>query len=153
MRDAEPFNFLLLFRLLLVSFALNWIWEMVQMPAFVETAGRSWRDTAFTCALFSLGDAGLTLTIYGVGVVAARHLANMTRAKFYLLHAALGAVVAVVVELVAKRFDLWSYSERMPVLVGLGLVPILQLVTLVPAAVWIAVTWSRKEQSRNSGRV
>lgn len=28
------------------------------MPAFVETAGRSWRDTALTCALFSLGDAG-----------------------------------------------------------------------------------------------
>lgn len=90
------------------------------MPAFVETAGRSWRETAFTCALFSLGDASLTLIIYAVGVVVARHVGNMKRAKFYLLLAALGAVAAVVVELVAKAFGSWSYSERMPVFARRG---------------------------------
>jgi len=119
------------------------------MPAFVETAGRSWRETAFTCALFSLGDASLTLIIYAVGVVVARHVGNMKRAKFYLLLAALGAVAAVVVELVAKAFGSWSYSERMPVLLGVGVVPILQLAILVPAAVWIAWTWSKTEGIRN----
>jgi hypothetical protein len=57
LRNAEPFNLSLLVALLIVSFGLNWIWEMAQMPAFVETAGRSWRQTALQCAVFSLGDS------------------------------------------------------------------------------------------------
>ena len=40
------------------------------MPAYVETARRSWRETALQCAAFSVGDAVLTWTIYAVAVTA-----------------------------------------------------------------------------------
>jgi hypothetical protein len=75
--NAEPFNLSLLIALLIVSFGLNWIWEMTQMPALVETMVRSWRQTALQCAVFSLGDAALILMIYGIAVVAARRITKI----------------------------------------------------------------------------
>src|SRR6266566_4424866 len=137
LRNAEPFNLSLLIALLIVSFGLNWIWEMAQMPAFVETGGRSWRQTALQCTVFSLGDAALILIIYGIAIVAASRIAKIKDANFYLLVSALGGVAAVFIGLVAKAIGAWRYSERMPVLVGVGVLPILQLVTLGPAALWI----------------
>ena len=144
MRNADPFNLSLLIALLLVSFALNWIWEMAQMPAFVETAGRSWRQTTLQCAVFSVGDAMVMLVIYGIAVVAARRITKMKRTKFYLFVSALGAVAAVFIELVANAMGSWTYSERMPVLLGLGLLPILQLATLGPVSLWIVATWRKR---------
>jgi hypothetical protein len=146
LRNAEPFKLSLLIALFLVSFALNWIWEMVQMPAFVETVRRSWQQTALQCAVFSLGDAALILIIYGIAVVAARRIAKIKVAKFYLLVSALGLVVAVFVELIANALGSWSYSERMPVLAGVGVMPILQLATLGPATLLIVSTWRRRHQ-------
>jgi hypothetical protein len=61
------------------------------------------------------------------------------------LLSALGILVAVLVELAAKTMGSWTYSERMPVFLGLGMLPILQLATLGPAAVWLASTWSNRQ--------
>ncbi len=116
------------------------------MPAFVETAGRSWRQTTLQCAVFSVGDAMVMLVIYGIAVVAARRITKMKRTKFYLFVSALGAVAAVFIELVGKAMRAWSYSERMPVFVGLGILPILQLATLGPTAVWVVSTWRKRHQ-------
>lgn len=55
------------------------------MPAYVETARGSWRDTALQCAAFSMGDAVLTWAIYAVAVTAARRMRSLTGLKFYLL--------------------------------------------------------------------
>jgi len=63
---------------------------MAQMPAYVETATRSWRETALQCAAFSVGDAVLTWTIYAVAVTTARRIRSLTELKFYLLICALG---------------------------------------------------------------
>jgi hypothetical protein len=115
------------------------------MPAYVETAGRSWRETALSCAVFSVGDAVLVLMIYGAGVAIVRRIKSLRRIKFYTLLSALGILVAVLVELAAKTMGSWTYSERMPVFLGLGMLPILQLATLGPAAVWLASTWSNRQ--------
>lgn len=146
MLNTKPFKASLLIPLLIVSFGLNWLWEMTQMPAFVETAERSWRQTALLCAAFSVGDAVLVLIIYGAGVGIASRIADIEGAKFYTLLSALGILVAVLVELVAKTMGSWTYSERMPVFLGFGILPILQLATLGPAAVWIALAWSNRQQ-------
>ena len=111
------------------------------MPAYVETATRSWRETALQCAAFSIGDAVLTSTIYAVAVTATRRMRSLTGLKFYLLISALGVIAAVFVELMAKAMGYWTYSERMPTMSGVSLLPILQLATLVPVSVWIALRW------------
>ena len=48
--------------LVLAAFGLNWLWEMVQMPAYVQMAGRSWTEATLPCALASLGDVPWTLS-------------------------------------------------------------------------------------------
>lgn len=116
---------------------------MAQMPAYVETARRSWRETALRCAAFSVGDAVLTGAFYVVAVTAARRMRGLTGLKFYLLVGALAAIAAVFIELIANAMGYWTYSERMPIVQGVGLLPILQLATLKPLSVWIALR--RKE--------
>src|SRR5437763_13884887 len=64
-RPARPYASFVL-TLALAAFALNWLWEMLQMPAYAEMAGRSWWDTLAPCALAALGDVGATLGVYGV---------------------------------------------------------------------------------------
>ena len=132
----------------IAAFALNFLWEMLQMPAYEEMAGRSWRETAPACALVSLGDAAITLGMYGASVFVTRRLRwdMKHRWKGYLTVALLASVCAVVIELVAVATGHWSYLDRMPVVpvLGVGLLPILQLTLLVPLAVWIAARWVRK---------
>ena len=121
MRIAKPLNLSVLIPILIVSFGLNWLWEMAQMPAFVETARRSWRETALQCAAFSVGDAVLTWAIYAVGATAVRRMRSLTGLKFFLLVSALGAITAVSIELIANAMGYWSYSQRMPIVFGVGL--------------------------------
>ena len=57
-----------------------------------------------------------------------------------------GSDAAVSIELVANAMDSWTYSKRMPVLLELGILPILQLATLGPAALWIVSTWRKRHR-------
>ena len=124
------------------SFILNWPWEMLQMPAYVEMSGRSWGQTAIPCTIATLGDVGLSLGIYGVAALAAGRLRwGMTGGwHVYLASAVLGVVTATAIEWWALANDRWTYSSAMPKmpLTGVGLWPFLQLTVLVPLALWIA---------------
>jgi hypothetical protein len=130
----------------LAAFGLNWVWEMVQMPAFVELAGRPWQDTVLTCTVATLGDVVITLAVYGVGALAAGQIRwGMTgRWNVYAAAAILGAVCAAAFEWFSLATGRWSYTDHMlvvPVL-RVGLWPLLQLTLLIPAALWIAWWWT-----------
>ncbi|MFO0842265.1 MAG: hypothetical protein U0797_07675 [Gemmataceae bacterium] len=133
------------------AFVLNWFWEMLQMPAYAQMAGRSWGETALPCARASLGDVVLTLAIYGLGALAAgRRTWGLSGGwNVYAAGALLGGLVATALEHVFLSAGRWSYSERMPVVPGLlvGLWPLLQLVLLVPASLAVASWWARRARS------
>lgn len=57
--------------LALSAFVLNWVWEMIQMPAYRETAARPWPETVPTCTLAALADVAIVLAVYGAGALAA----------------------------------------------------------------------------------
>jgi hypothetical protein len=132
--------------LVLVAFGLNWPWEMVQMPAYVEMAGRSWAETVLPCALAALGDVAVTLTIYGLGALAAGQWrwGVEPRWNIYATGALLGGLVATALECRFLASGRWSYNERMPVvpILGVGLWPLLQLTLLVPISWAIAAWWA-----------
>ena len=111
-------------RLLAVSVMVNWGWEMAHMGAYEEMTQRPWSSTLLRCFRASVGDAALTL----LAAAGAVHLARWPP-RTYVIAAALGAAVAVLVEWAALASGWWSYSARMPVLPGLnvGLWPVLQL--------------------------
>lgn len=137
--------------LFIVAFGLNWVWEMIQMRAYVEMAEHSWRETAFRCAEATLGDVALTFSICGVGALAAGQLQWPMKDTWnvYGTAALLGGILGAAIEWRALAIGRWSYNDQMPVvpLLRVGLWPLLQLGLLVPTAFWIAVrfTVNRKQ--------
>ncbi|MDZ4779724.1 MAG: hypothetical protein SGJ19_05690 [Planctomycetia bacterium] len=57
--------------LAVVAIALNWLWEMLQMPAYVEMVGPDWGNTAWRCTGATLGDVATTLGICLAGALSA----------------------------------------------------------------------------------
>ena len=137
---ASRLPFLLL--LACTAFPLNWLWEMLQMPAYAEMAGLSWWTTALRCAVAALGDVALTLAVYGYGALATGRLRWTRDAKWRQLTAVavLSAVVGSAVEWQALFADRWHYNEQMPVvpLLDIGIWPLLQLPLLVTLSVAFA---------------
>jgi len=132
--------------LALAAFVLNWLWEMAQMPAYAEIAGRTWWESVPSCSLAALGDVAITFAVYGVGALAAGCLRWGTKGGWnvYAAAALLGGLCAAAYEwrsLAARR---WSYNAHIPIvpLLGVGLWPLLQLTLLVPAALYLARCWA-----------
>jgi hypothetical protein len=128
----------------LASFVLNGIWEMAQMPAYVETAGYSWTRTLGFCTRAAVGDVGIILGIYAMGALAAGDLGWGLRGRWniYTTVAVLGLAYAALVEHAALATGRWSYTERMPIvsMLGAGLWPLLQM-TLLPPLTFLFARW------------
>lgn len=156
-RRSRPWPFLA--ALSLSALVLNWFWEMIQMPAYNELAGRSWSEALVPCTLATFGDVAITLAIYAVGAVAAGRLRwGMSGGwNVYTAAALLGAASATAIEWGALGSGRWSYSESMPIVpvLGVGLWPLLQLTLLVPASIWLAghaIRWGHGATKADGGR-
>lgn len=128
-----------------LAFVLNWLWEIVQMPAY-EPPARASASTALAHVVPSLGDVALTFAVYGVCALAAGRWRLAGAWNEYAAAALLGGACAVAYEWKALASGWWSYNNRMPVvpLLGVGLWPLLQLTLLVPVAFCVATRWSRR---------
>ncbi len=117
------------------------------MPAYGEIAGRPWQESLLVCTVASVGDILATLAIYGVGALAAGQLrwGTTRRWNVYGTAALLGGACAVAYEWYSLATGRWSYNDRMPIVpvLAVGLWPVLQLMLLVPAALWVAGSWTR----------
>jgi hypothetical protein len=138
MRGSSPIrlNTGLVGRLAVVGLALNWVWEMAQMSAYADMAGRPWISTAWRCLRASVGDVALTIVTVCVSVWLARRPPWV-----YVTAGAVGSLIALLVEWTALSVGAWAYNERMPIvpIIDVGLWPLLQLTLLVPAALWAAM--------------
>ncbi len=121
----------------ITSFGLNWIWEMAQMFAFEIKPEESRLKVILFCTLASVIDAAITIGIYGI--LSRIKLSNPF--LFYLLAALFGALCATFFEWFAFRFELWRYNQAMLIvpIVGVGLLPFVQLTLLVPLAIWLTL--------------
>ena len=132
----------------LTGFVLNEIWEIAQMFVYVETAGRSWTSSLGLCMWAAVGDVEIILGIYAAGALAISDLVWGLRGRWniYAAAAVLGLAYAVLVGHAALAAGRCSYTERMPVVPGLGasLWPLLQMTLLPPLTVWIAQWWARR---------
>lgn len=137
--------------------AVNSPWELLQSPLYLGMGG--WDEMWWHCLRAALGDGVLVLVIYAAGLPVFRRSLWFAApgARGLALTAAAGLVLAVAVEWVAIRgLDRWAYGPRMPVLAGLGvgLVPVAQMLALPPLAFRLAAALFRhgsSNQRRNSG--
>lgn len=132
----------------MVSVVLNYVWEIAQAPLYTGMEG--WGNIWWHCFVASLGDGILVSIIYAVGSAAFRrsdwHLYPSVQA--YGLMLAIGLCIGLGVEWVAVDvFNRWSYTTGMPLIPGLGvgLVPVLQMLLLPPLIFRIAASWARHE--------
>lgn len=138
----------------LTAFGLNWTWEMVQMPAFVEMARRTWSETAEFCTVATLGDVVITLAIYGIAALAAGNVRWGLAGGWnvYATTMLLGGVSAASFEWFSLATNRWNYNDYMPIvpLLKVGLWPLLQLTVLVPLSFWIAHWLTRPRTAQTS---
>ncbi|MGB4989610.1 MAG: hypothetical protein WBO10_10275 [Pyrinomonadaceae bacterium] len=135
MPEKQTLKFYLI--LFSIGFALNLIWEISQMQFFAGKPGNSFLEGVYYCALASVIDGVTIILIY---IVASR-IINPNNLKFYILTAFFGAFCTIVFENIAFYLKLWSYEESMPIvtLFNVGLLPFVQLTSLVPFSIFIAL--------------
>jgi len=131
------------FNLGLFSFLLNFVWELAQIPFFLDMAEKSHLIGVLICALATVGDVLISYTGYGLGVLWAKDAQwilskNRSATVVYL---SCGIVLTILFEYVATGpLQLWEYSPIMPVVpvLGTGLTPLLQWLTLPMPILWLA---------------
>jgi hypothetical protein len=128
---------------LVLLFALattvNYAWELAQAPLYVDV---TFPMAIWHCFIASLGDGLLVLVTYAAVAIFVRSPDWYTRPspRSYMALAAAGLAIGVAVEWwglhLARR---WQYSELMPTIpaIGIGVIPVLQMLLLPPAIFWV----------------
>lgn len=125
-------------RLGVAAGALNFAWEIAQMSFYLSNSGQLVERVLF-CGIASVGDIAMT---FGVAVLVMRVLQWCRRLvsgmALYLTAAAIAIAVGAIVERTGLDLGIWRYAPQMPTLIGVGLLPILQLAILAPTAMYVA---------------
>ena len=152
--SAGPFNYRaaapLLAGIFVVSIFVHSLWEQLQTFAY-DCGALSLNAFVVYHSLATLGDGGLMLVLYGAGWAIHRDPAWIDAMTWRDLPwiAGLGGVLATGIEVRALTTGRWAYSEWMPVIPGLGvgLIPILQLVLLPLPIFWTAARLVRRPRT------
>lgn len=122
---------------------LNGIWELAQCPLLYDMGGLSTVKSTFWIAAAVVGDVVMALVvIYVAAFVAGPKSTIAGTAKFWVAVLAVGAVVGLGAEWIARAEGLWEYSAHMPVVrlgnLTVGLVPVLQMAILPALSLQLA---------------
>lgn len=139
-----------LITIFVISVLFNFPWEVVQMPLYVEDGNLL--EFAAHCFVPSLGDGIIVLIIFGVGwlVQGRSDWSDRPGITGYALMLFTGFAIAVIIEWGAVYvIERWSYTANMPQLPGLGVgvVPILQMVVLPPLIFKLTGWWLKRRRA------
>jgi hypothetical protein len=121
-------------------FALNLVWEIVQLPLYAMGRYADWPALGYAVIHCTLGDAAMAFVSYLIAALA-------TGAPRWPLHRPLAglAVVLAAGELFtiwAEWYNVyvlrsWAYAAGMPTIRGIGVAPLAQWLVLPPLALTI----------------
>ncbi len=130
-----------------IAFVLHFAWEYIQcQPFFLHLTAPA---TAAGMLGAALGDLVLTGLVYvGVGAVARdwRWPLLPWTPRIWTVLLVLALALGVAVEWYALSAGRWSYTENAPIvpMTGLSIVPLLQLVILLPLSFGLAARLTRR---------
>jgi hypothetical protein len=125
---------------LLLTLTLHFAWEMLQAPAFMDFAASTW-DGTVRCFAASVGDVLLTSGAYAVTALVFWQIAWPLQPRWVLPAAmwiTLGVLATITFERWALATERWAYGPAMPLVFGVGLLPLLQWV-IVPALTLVII--------------
>lgn len=130
----------LIFFIGVIGFVLNLIWENAQAPLYVEYAG--FRDHFLMCLDATVIDVMIILSLYAVITFVKNNwywVTNIEK-RVITLVCILGLFVALIIEQRALHFEVWTYTNQMPVLpfFSVGLLPVLQMLVVPILTYWIS---------------
>ena len=132
---------------LLLTFVAHYAWELAQARLFANMAGMPLVRHALTCFLASLGDVTIAALAYAATGLLFRRPLWALRPDWHwpaVLWVVIGLGITVRVELWAVATGRWVYGPSMPVVLGIGVAPLLQWVTVPITTLVIFRAWARR---------
>ena len=131
------------------GFITNLAWENVQAPLY--EGYESFSQHFLLCLAASVVDGVMVVLFYVlVGLI--------RRDIFWLLNSRIsdmaiitfcGTLTAIAFEIVALKNGGWNYNENMPLIFGLGLIPLIQLSSLSIISVYLVKIIIQKQNKLN----
>jgi hypothetical protein len=123
----------------MIAVPVNYLWELGQSPLYLPPSRLG--DMLWHCFVASLGDGVIIGLIYAACAILFRDrnwFGRMSVAHWGAL-LTVNLAVGTLVEWAGLRLHRWSYADAMPLVpgVGVGLVPILQMLVLPPLVFWV----------------
>ena len=136
---------ILMLRLLALTLPAYFAWEMLQAPAFTGMP-KDWLEATAVCGVATLGDGVIVLGLFGLGWLVFRDFTWFVppRVGRFAAIVLAGVGVQVIVEwIMVYGLGRWGYAEGHPMLsvLGVGLLPILQAIVLLPVIFWGLARW------------
>jgi len=128
-------------------FILNFLWEMAQATFYSSMRGLPTWSATWLCTRAAAADVALLALFFAIAAMVARdaawplHPTSKAIATFFAL--CLLATAAIEQWAIATRR--WSYSDDMPVVFGVGALPLLQW-ALIPALSVLAVRFAFRKR-------
>lgn len=150
--SLNSYSRLPLWRIAVLGFSLNAVWELVQCGLLYDMWGWLAWDAAVVMIGAILADVVIVLVVvFGAAAIAGAERLNPPNFPGLLALLAVGLPISVILEWIPRSFGWWGYGSRMPTIEvagqTLGLLPILQ-VTLLPAlSLFVATIQDRRTRN------
>jgi hypothetical protein len=130
MKLKKPLKYLL--AVFVTSFLINLFWEVGHSPLYDWTLSPLQNNVYYyvPAILFSaFGDAFIISVLFMSNSLMRGGIKWLSAPKIkdYLTFMLTGLVCAVIIETVARLFHFWSYLPSMPIIMGIGVSPLVQL--------------------------
>ncbi len=123
------------------SVVINGAWEWFALSSYATPAGAGSAQAARAgCLLATLGDVAITLAFYAAAsAIGTRRWLQHPAATTWLVYVGPGVLIAIGLEVVnVQVLHRWSYPTTMLVIVGIGILPLIQWLTLPLLVRWSA---------------
>ena len=130
--------------LLVVSFCTHYVWEMLHISLY--TGYQNLGSGASLTLYATIGDVLYTLGAVLLVALFKHRLVWIPKAEKsdFVGLTLLGFLLALLVEYKALALHRWGYTAMMPLLLGVGLSPLLQMVVLLPLSIYITKRFTHR---------
>lgn len=132
-------------------FALNFVWEMTQASFYSSMKGLPFWSATWLCTRAAAADVALLALCFAIAALVARNAAWPLRPTLGAMTTFLASclLVTIGIEHWAIATSRWSYGDDMPLILGVGALPLLQWI-LIPVLSVFAFRLAARAMIRSS---